>query len=725
MLHYGLSCGSATSQLSEGGFKTSHTFNLTGLQDNHTYYFYIGAADEAGNSMTDNNGGVCYSFTTPEIPDYFTQLFTGDGDLDNLSLEFDLSGTYDFYAGCAESITALPTDPAGGTQITSWTGSADDGNSQITLSGGSVVKLYGQNYSTFWVGTNGYITFSSGDTTWTESLAAHFNQPRISALFNDLDPGQGGAVSWRQLADRVVVTWLNVPHHNISNQNTMQIEMLFDGKIKINYLAIADTDGLAGLSAGAGLPTDFIQSDLSAMGTCGPKPPRAENLSAATPLSTPVTVVLSAEDDGLPNPPGALTYVISALPLHGSLIDPGVGPITSVPYTLATSHVTYQPVIDYRPSDAFHYKANDGGTPPEGGDSNEATVTISIAGAAYDPVAYNVSQAMPSSTPTNITLNATDPNGDPLSYIVETLPAAGTGLLFDPNGGQITTVPYTLLSGGKIVRFIPPYSQILSASFTYSAKDATAKSNIATVSLTIGVAIPQVVFDIPMDTDPGWSTTGLWAFGHPTGGGTHNKDPNNGHTGTNVYGYNLSGDYTKNMPARYLTTTPFNCTNANSVQLKFWRWLGVDAPAYAKAVIEVSNNGTTWTQVWANALAVSDTAWSFQTYNISAVADGQPTVYIRWTMGPTTSSATNYPGWNIDDVQIWGVVHNSCTGIMEGDFNSDAAVNGLDMQRFVQVLLDPYAVGVSFEEFCAADMNHDGFVTMVDVDSFVDQLLNP
>jgi hypothetical protein len=33
------------------------------------------------------------------------------------------------------------------------------------------------------------------------------------------------------------------------------------------------------------------------------------------------------------------------------------------------------------------------------------------------------------------------------------------------------------------------------------------------------------------------------------------------------------------------------------------------------------------------------------------VAANQPTVYIRWGMGPITSGIT-YPGWNIDDIQI-------------------------------------------------------------------------
>jgi hypothetical protein len=726
IVHYGLSCGNLNLAAS-GAFSMAPTVALTGLTHSTTYFYSVEAEDLAGNAVTDNNGGTCYTFTTPAIPDYFTQLFTTDNDLDNLSLKFTTGNPTDFYSGCAEPITSLPTDPAGGTTISSWTGSADDGNAQITLTGGATVKLYGQSYSSFWVGTNGYITFTSGDTTYTESYSAHFNQPRISALFNDLDAGQGGSVSWKQLADRAVVTWLNIPHHNVSNQNTFQIEMFFDGKITIDYLAIADLDGLAGLSAGGGQPADFTASDLSTMGTCGPKPPTANNVSATTPLSTPVTVTLTATDDGLPNPPAALSYIISVLPAHGSLSDPNGGAIASVPYTLLSNgnHVVYTPVVDYRPSDTFKFKANDGGTPPEGGDSNEATATIGIGGSAFDPVAHDVSQSVPASAPSNITLNATDPNSDPLTYYIQSLPLAGLGLLFDPNGGQITTVPYALLSGGKIVKYIPPFNQALTASFTYSAKDATAMSNTATVSLTVGAAVSQLVHEYPMNTNPGWSTTGLWAFGQPTGGGSHNKDPLSGHIGTNVYGYNLTGDYTKSMPARYLTTTAISCANVTGAELKFWRWLGVDAPAYAKATIEVSTNGTTWTQVWQNPMSVADTAWLQQTYNISAVADNQPTVYLRWTMGPTTSNATTYPGWNIDDVEIWGVVHNTCTGVVAGDLNGDSVANGLDIQRFVQVLLDPYASGVTFPEFCAADMNADGFVTMADVDLFVDQLVGP
>jgi hypothetical protein len=729
IIHYGLSCGSLTLTASSGGYSSNPQVDLTALSDNTPYFFTVEAEDQAGNVVEDTNGGACYTFTTPEIPDFFTEIFTSsDNDLDNKILKFTPNASSDFYAGCAEAITSLPTDPAGGTTIGSWTGSADDGYAQVSLTGGQTVKLYGVSYGTIYVGTNGYITFDHGESGYTESTTAHFTLAEVAALYDDLNPGQGGSVSYRQLADRLAVTWLNVPEHSAGNQNTFQIEMFFDGKITVSYLAIAALDGLAGLSAGGGQDPAFTETDLTTMGACGPRPPAAQNVSASTAVGTMVQVTLSGTDDGLPNPPGVLSYVISGLPSHGSLSDPNGGAIGSVPYTLLSNakKVNYLPVAGYRPSDTFKFKVNDGGTPPAGGDSNEATATVSIGGSAWDPVAYNVSQSVPMSVPTNVTLNAVDPNGDPLSYVIKSLPVSGTGLLFDPNGGQITTVPYTLLGGGKVVRYMPPFNQTLSASWSYAAADATVESNAATVSLTVGAAVSQMIHEWPMDSNPGWSKAGAWAFGVPTGGGSHGRDPTSGYTGTNVYGYNLNGDYSNSMSTtRYLTTTAFGCSNTTGVELRFRRWMGVEgSPGNDHASIEVSNNGSTWTTVWENGTStVNDSAWVLRTYSLSSVADNQGAVYVRWGMGPTDSS-TSYPGWNIDDVQIWGVVHNTCGGVVLGDMNDDGLVNGADMQRFVEVLLNPYS-GVAFAEFCAGDMNADGFMTTADADLFVDALLNP
>jgi hypothetical protein len=169
---------------------------------------------------------------------------------------------------------------------------------------------------------------------------------------------------------------------------------------------------------------------------------------------------------------------------------------------------------------------------------------------------------------------------------------------------------------------------------------------------------PGALYAWNMDTDPGWTISGgQWAWGRPTGGGGAygNPDPTSGYTGTNVYGYNLDGDYANNIPEYHLTTTAINCSSITHISLKFWRWLGVDRNTRDHAYVRISTDGSTWTTVWENpSTATTDAAWNQQSYDISSIADGQATVYVRWTMG-TTNSTRTYCGWNIDDVEIWGV----------------------------------------------------------------------
>ncbi len=161
---------------------------------------------------------------------------------------------------------------------------------------------------------------------------------------------------------------------------------------------------------------------------------------------------------------------------------------------------------------------------------------------------------------------------------------------------------------------------------------------------------------VDMETDPRWTTEGGWSWGIPQGlGGSYGgPDPRAGHTGRSVYGYNLNGDYPPNLPAKNLTSTPFDCSHHMNVHLRFWRWLGVQGSSLDCAEVKVSNDGLNWTTVWGNIdLPVSDTEWVLYEYDISTIADGEPTVYLRWAMGPT-NSAYQFCGWNIDDVELLG-----------------------------------------------------------------------
>ncbi|MBU0617537.1 MAG: hypothetical protein KKI02_07455, partial [Planctomycetes bacterium] len=600
-VRYGTSCDALTESASQGGYDTLHSVHLTGLSDNATYFFAVDAEDEAGNPASDDNGGACYVFATPDIPDFYTESFeSGGNDVDNLSLIFTPNAGYDFYNGCVEEIDELPTDPSGSTNIYL----SDDDYEAITLGGGQTVSIYGNSHSTFYVGSNGYITFGSGDTDYSETVEDHFDLPRISALFDDLSPSSG-SVSWKQLDDRAVVTFQNVPEYGMSNSNTFQFEMFFNGDITISYLGVDANDGLAGLSEGQGVDPDYYATDLSQMGSCGPQPPVAENGVASTPANTPVTIALIATDDGLPEPP-TLVYIIEALPSHGTLSDPGAGEIESVPYLVGDegNQVVYEPDDWYLGSDSFLFKANDGGTPPEGGDSNLAVIAIEV---------------------------------------------------------------------------IPPD--------------------------------PELAVSFPLDSDPGWSTQGQWAFGQPTGGGSHNYDPTSGYTGNNVYGYNLAGDYSNNMPEYSLTTTTIDCSMLLESELRFWRRLGVERRPFDHAGIRISTDGSSWITLWENpSSTIADSEWIQVSLDIADIADREPTVYLRWTMGPTDGS-TSYPGWNIDDVEIWAVVMTPpCPGDLDGDGDVDLS----DLSQ----LLAHYGItsGATYEQ---GDLDGDGDVDLSDLSALL------
>jgi hypothetical protein len=193
---------------------------------------------------------------------------------------------------------------------------------------------------------------------------------------------------------------------------------------------------------------------------------------------------------------------------------------------------------------------------------------------------------------------------------------------------------------------------------TITVRDPDAANVEVAIPVTLTVELPSAVvfYHMAMDTAPGWTLAGGWAFGQPTGGlGTRgNPDPTAGYDGSHVLGYNLQGGYENSLPeTRWATTTAIDCRDHLSVKLQFQRWLGVERAPYDRAYVEVSNDGQNWTNVWQNSTAVDDGAWVLCEYDISAVADDQPTVYIRWGMGRTDSSVT-YCGWNLDEVQLTG-----------------------------------------------------------------------
>ncbi|MEK0447189.1 MAG: hypothetical protein RLZZ399_2510, partial [Verrucomicrobiota bacterium] len=195
--------------------------------------------------------------------DFLTEFFEGStNDTSFQSWTFAPDSSVNFYAVQRASISQFPSDPAGGTALVL----PNDGFVWVTPPTTQRVKFFGTSHSSFSVGSNGYLTFGLSDSGKVPSLSAHFSRARISGLFADLNPAAGGSVSWKQWADRVAVTYQNVPEFGTSKTNSFQIELFFDGRLRISCLGIGSSRGLIGLSRGTGVPAGFVQSDFSRYG---------------------------------------------------------------------------------------------------------------------------------------------------------------------------------------------------------------------------------------------------------------------------------------------------------------------------------------------------------------------------------------------------------------------------------------------------------------------------
>jgi hypothetical protein len=153
----------------------------------------------------------------------------------------------------------------------------------------------------------------------------------------------------------------------------------------LTYSPTADAKALLVIKRVSGLGTFTVKSTM-------PGPPIANDVSASATVNSTKTITLDAADDGLPNPPGGLTYTIASLPRHGGLerADGGAA-IVSVPATLpiGVNQVVYRPNAAWLGDDSFTYYSDDGGTAPHGGQSNTATVVITTV--SQVTVTYQVS----------------------------------------------------------------------------------------------------------------------------------------------------------------------------------------------------------------------------------------------------------------------------------------------------------------------------------------------
>jgi hypothetical protein len=180
--------------------------------------------------------------------------------------------------------------------------------------------------------------------------------------------------------------------------------------------------------------------------------PTAFSQSVQTFQNTALAITLAAASPN--NFP--LNYTIVAPPAHGTLS--GIAP-----------NITYSPNAGYAGADSFTFKANDGT-----GDSNVATVSVTVRLPNRPPVANDALVTATSAVPSAVGLNAADPDGDPLTFTIVTPPAHGT------------------LTGSGASRMYTSNDGFVGTDvFTFKANDGMADSNVAQVTLDVVAQPPH------------------------------------------------------------------------------------------------------------------------------------------------------------------------------------------------------------------------------------------
>lgn len=242
-----------------------HEIEVRGLAPLTAYFFRVTVTDPAGNTATDDNGGACFTWVTTSQRDYLTEgLFDGTIDLTNRSVTFTPDGSFSGYQACIAPAEGFHTSPFCGEALSL----EDDGFIEYTLRDGKTINYFGETYGSFFVCDNGYVTFGQGDSEYFPTMDAHFSLPRISGYFGDLYTPAGGPVSIAELEDRVAISYYNVPEYYNGDLQSFQIEIFYDGAIRITWVRLTYPYAIVGLSDGSGLAPDFEESVLTSYPEC-------------------------------------------------------------------------------------------------------------------------------------------------------------------------------------------------------------------------------------------------------------------------------------------------------------------------------------------------------------------------------------------------------------------------------------------------------------------------
>lgn len=124
-------------------------------------------------------------------------------------------------------------------------------------------QFYGTTYRQVFLNSDGNLTFTAAEFASTSRSLGRMTggPPRISPLFDDLDPSQpGGGVRFYADASHVVFSWVNVPEYGPGAPQTFQVRLYVDGSIQFSYSGVSPTSAVVGIAPGSAAPGTSVVS---------------------------------------------------------------------------------------------------------------------------------------------------------------------------------------------------------------------------------------------------------------------------------------------------------------------------------------------------------------------------------------------------------------------------------------------------------------------------------
>lgn len=310
------------------------------------------------------------------------------------------------------------------------------------------------------------------------------------------------------------------------------------------------------------------------------------------------------------------------------------------------------------------------------------------------------------------------------SLVAAISPVSASGQLhYSVNGGSFSTVAMTETAPNEYTAMLPAFSCFDVIRFYVSSDTSIGRlsdpGNAPTGAFTALVFQSNTdVLNDDAETDQGWTlgatgdtaTTGVWTRGDPVGSAAQ---PADAHSPINCFftGQGVSGGGVGDNDVDNGTTTlisPINdLSGATIARVRYWRWFsnnqGSNPNSDTFRVDATGDNGGSWTNIETIGSTFGGQTtggWFFVEKDVPAgLLTNQ--FRVRFVADDATANGGSVYEAAVDDVQIVKLVCSNSVTCVRGDVNGDTLVDGQDVGRFMQILLNGGGTPV---EHCAGDL---------------------